>query len=122
MSVVELTEESYEKTRTRPGIVVIEWHNPDDAARLVAPEGALSDGEITLATIDAGAQSTQAALAHVTSTPTTLIYRDGYEVFRGEDALDPEDLQAVLASVRDLDMEDVRLKAAMRDADDHRGG
>lgn len=122
MRVVELTQESYEKTRAGAGIVVIEWHGPDDAARLSAMDGALSDGELTLATIDAGAESTQAALAHVTSTPTTVIYRDGFEVFRGEAALDPEELRAVLASVRDLDMGDVRLDAAMRDADDHRGG
>lgn len=125
MSVVELTGESYEQTRAS-GIVLVDWRGPDDGGRGGFTEvyDSLSETnpDLTFATIDGEKESTLAGLAHVTTLPTLTVFRDGIEVFRTVDPLDPEELDAILLAIRDLDMEDVRLRLAIHDADDHRGG
>jgi hypothetical protein len=123
MSLENLTADTYEKTRSRPGIVLIEWRSGDERGWLSDVYDDLAGTSyLTAATIEVRAEPQLAALAHATTLPMLVVFRDGFEVFRSPDPLTAAELGALVASIRDLDMDDVRLRVAMQNADDHRGG
>ncbi len=68
--------------------------------------------DITFGKVDTEAEQVLAASARITSIPTLMAFRDGILVYREAGALPAPALAALITSVRDLDMDDIRARVA----------
>ena len=67
--------------------------------------------------VDTEAEQSLAGSAAITSIPTLMVFRAGILVFSQPGALPASALEQVIASVRALDMDDVRAQIAQSQAD-----
>ena len=68
------------------------------------------------AKVDTEAEQALAGARGISSIPTLAAFRDGVLVFAQAGALPPAALDEVITAVRDLDMDEVRVTIAGRDA------
>jgi thioredoxin-like negative regulator of GroEL len=124
MSLENLSADTYETTRSAPGVVLIGWRDAatPDAFTTTLEEAAERHPDVTVATIDGEQEHQLAGLAHVGDLPTLVVLRDGIDVSRTSDPLEPGTLDETIASVAALDMQDVRQKWAEKEAERHLGG
>lgn len=118
MSTVHLTEDSFERVVTRPGIVLVDfwaaWCGP---CRMFAPvfeKASEQHPDVVFAKVDTEAEQSLAAAAGITSIPTLMAFRDGILVFSQPGALPAAALEKVVTAVRELDMDEVRSQLASR--------
>jgi thioredoxin 1 len=120
MATLPLTEESFEQTVTRDGIVLVDfWASWCGPCRMFAPvyeKASETHGDITFASIDTEAEQMLSGGLRITSIPTLMAFRDGILVFRQAGALPAPALEELITAVRGLDMEDVRKHATEQDA------
>ncbi|MEI6362735.1 MAG: thioredoxin [Actinomycetes bacterium] len=116
MATVEMTESNFERLAIRDGIVLVDfwaaWCGP---CRMFAPifeEASETYSDITFGKVDTESEQVLAASAHITSIPTLMAFRDGILVYREAGALPAPALAELIASVRDLDMDDIRARVA----------
>jgi thioredoxin 1 len=120
MATVNLTEDTFEATVSRDGIVLVDWWASwCGPCRMFAPvfEAASEQHpDVTFGKVDTEAQPGLAGAANIMSIPTLMAFRDGILVFAQPGALPAPALEQVITAVRELDMDDVRRQIAERPA------
>jgi len=121
MSIVELTEDTFTDTVTKPGIALVDWWAAwCGPCRMFAPvfkAASSQHPDITFGKVDTEDQPGLSAAARIGSIPTLMAFRDGILVFSQPGALPAAALEQVIQAVRDLDMAEVHRKLAQREAE-----
>lgn len=116
MATVALTRETFERTVTADGIVLVDfWADWCGPCRRFAPvfEQASEDNpDVVFAKVDTEAEPALAGALRITSIPTLMAFRDGVLVFAQPGALPRSALDELITAVRKLDMDEVRKKIA----------
>jgi len=120
MSTVDLTKDTFEKTVTGDGIVLVDfwaaWCGP---CRQFAPtyqKVSEANTDITFAKVDTEAEPELAGAFDIRSIPTLMIFRDGIMIYGQPGALPEAPLVDLIKQARELDMEEVRRQVAAQQA------
>lgn len=117
-ATVELTEQNFEDTLKKGGILVIdfwaEWCGPCRAFAPVFEAAATKHTDVTFAKVDTEAQQGLAAAFEIQAIPTLAVFRDGIMLGRNSGALPAPALESVLEQVRGLDMDKVKAELAAK--------
>ena len=118
MSTVALTATSFEQTIKNKDIVLVDfWASWCGPCRMFAPvfeKAAAAHPDIVFGKVDTEAEQALAGAAGISSIPTLMAFREGVLVFSQPGALPAPALEQVIASVKDLDMQEVHAKVAAR--------
>jgi thioredoxin 1 len=116
MATVNLTEDTFDDTVTKDGIVLVdywaEWCGP---CRMFAPvyeKASEKHSDIVFGKVDTEEEQGIPVVSTIRSIPTLQAFRDGILVFSQPGALPSATLEKVIAAVRNLDMDDVRRQIA----------
>lgn len=120
MATIDVTEDTFEKTVTADGIVLVDawasWCGPCKAFAPTYEKASENHPDATFAKLDTEANQNLAAALEIQSIPTLMIFRDGIMVYREAGALPPAALEDLVGQVKGLDMEDVRRQVAQANA------
>ena len=118
MSTQALTTESFEQTLLTNDIVLVDfwaaWCGPCRSFGPVFEQASTTHPDIIFGKVDTETEQSLAAMAGITSIPTLMAFRGGILVFSEPGALPAASLEQIIASLRGLDMDDVRAKVAAR--------
>ena len=114
MATVELTADTFEKTVTSNGIVLVdfwaEWCGPCKRFGPIFEESSEKHPDVTFGKIDTEAEQELAGGFGIQSIPTLMIFRDGILIFSQAGALPAAALEDVISQAKALDMDEVRAK------------
>ena len=120
MATVELTADTFEKTITDEGIVLVdwwaEWCGPCKQFAPTFEASSEKHEDVVFGKVDTEDQQALAGAVQITSIPTLMGFRDGILVFRQAGALPPAALEQVVQGIKDLDMDEVKAKVAEQQA------
>jgi thioredoxin 1 len=116
MTTQALTAASFERTVLNNDIVLVDfwaaWCGPCRAFAPVFDKASATHPDIIFGKVDTEAEQSLAATARITSIPTLMAFRDGILVFSQPGSLPASALEQVIAQIRGLDMDDIRMNVA----------
>jgi len=122
LATVDLRDDDFEQVVLGNDIVVIDfwapWCGPCRSFAPVYEEASERHPGVVFAKVNTEEQQELAEACEIRSIPTLMIFRERILLFAQPGALAPGDLDAVLAEVKGLDMEDVRRQIAEGEGDD----
>jgi thioredoxin 1 len=116
MKAVEVTNENFVSTISKPGTVLLDWWaawcGPCRAFAPIFEAAARQHPDVVFGKIDTEAQRELATAFQIRSIPTVMAFRDGVLVFAQPGMLPAAGLEELIEKVGALDMDDVRRKIA----------
>ncbi len=116
MAVTHITEQTFEATVQKGGIVLLDWWaswcGPCRAFAPIFEAAAERHPDIVFAKIDTDAEQNLAAEFNIRSIPTVMALRDGVLLFSQPGLLSAPQLDDLIGKLRALDMDDIRRKIA----------
>ena len=112
MSVIELTQSSFEETISNNEIVIIDfwapWCGPCLQFAPTFKETSEKVEGVTFAKINTEEEQTLGAQFRIRSIPTLMIFREGFPIFSQPGSLSGKDLEDLLGKAKAIDMDKVR--------------
>ncbi|BAU97318.1 thioredoxin [Corynebacterium suranareeae] len=116
MATIDVTEDTFEKTVTGEGIVLVDaWASWCGPCRQFAPtyeKVSENHTDATFTKLDTEANQGLAAALEIQSIPTLMVFRDGIMVYREAGTMPAPALEDLVNQVKALDMDDVRRQIA----------
>ena len=114
MSTIDLGAENFESTVKDNDIVFVDWWaswcGPCRQFAPVYEQASEDHPDLVFGSVNTEEEQELAGAARITSIPTLMAFKDGALVFAQAGALPPEALTKLIGAVRDLDMDEVRLR------------
>ena len=121
MSVIDLTQDTFEATITDNDIVLVdwwaEWCGPCKMFGPVFGAAAEEHDDIVFGKVDTETEQALAGGAGIMSIPTLMAFREGVLIFSQPGALPAASLEQLIEQVRAVDMEDVHRQVAEQEAE-----